>query len=1218
MAMDKKSQYFEEIRILRRKISDMEKLKEEHEEIMLKLKESEKQYRILAENTLDWVFWLDPDDRLVYISPSCRRITGYEAEEFMKDSKLLFKIIHQEDRPIFEDHRRFMHKAKSHAEEEFRIITKDGKTRWISHACHAVYDDNGDYAGILSSNCDNTDRRMMEEKLNAIDRQSEDADPVQTLISNISESFMVSDVEGQVLAANETAAARLGTDLKTLMKKKTLFDFMPRETAVRLRKIFQEIQITGKPIRFEDEQYHQTIWNCIYPIAGKDGRIKDLAVFGMDITDRKASEAALLENQRKLDEAYQREVREKQQILEKQAQKGNQQIQSLINSITESLLVIDINGRVLYANETAAKRLGTNLQALLQRDSIFDLISPHLTRMTLDEIQKTGKFWRFEEERFQRTLLNSVYPVENPEGRVTEFIVVGMDITDRKTSEAALLESQRKIYESYRRETEENLQRVQEQTQAGSYQVEALINAVTESFFVMDIEGHILHANETTAKRLGTDLKTLLKKSNIYNLLPPEVAARRKKYLEEVQRTGKPMRFEDERFERTIWNSVYPIQGEDGKFTEFAIFGMDITDRKAANAAVEEIQRKLDDTDRMLKQIIDTIPLRISWKERRLTYLGCNLLFARDAGKKRLEEISGETDQNLTWHDQAQKYRTDDLEVMTTGKIKTGIEEYRTTADGKKIWTRSTKAPLSDMSGRITGVLEIYDDITAQHQAADGLAESEKRYRTLFEKNYLPMLLIDPETGEITDANLAAADYYGWSRDELIRKKIYDINTLAREDVKEEMNQARLQKKAHFHYKHRRADGEIRDVEVFSGPLQFKDKTLLYYTIHDVTEHVGPETVTRRVEKPDSLGILSGGLAHDFNNLMTVVQGHIDVACFDLPDDHSARRALQAAQQSIDKTRDITAKLIAFSRGGNPILKTIHVESLLEDAIKSSLEGIPVDVAYEIPKDLWPAAADESQISQCFGNLAENAGEAMANGGALYVSAENVEVKTKDALPLQEGPYVRIAFQDTGKGIPADDLPRIFDPYFSTKPMGKQKGMGLGLAVCYSILKKHNGYITAASEEGQGTTISLYLPAKPAAGARDEHKETNGLKKRILVMDNHEAIRKLLQLYIEQLGYEVTTVADGQEALTEYSRGLDESKAYRAVILEVSVRLGWGGDIALMKLQNINPDIKAVAIISEDEGLKMDEYKQVGFCNVLSKPFRLEHVRLVLEDIMKT
>ncbi|HLZ19352.1 MAG TPA: ATP-binding protein, partial [Smithellaceae bacterium] len=333
----------------------------------------------------------------------------------------------------------------------------------------------------------------------------------------------------------------------------------------------------------------------------------------------------------------------------------------------------------------------------------------------------------------------------------------------------------------------------------------------------------------------------------------------------------------------------------------------------------------------------------------------------------------------------------------------------------------------------------------------------------------------------------------------------------------------------------------------------------------------------------------------------------------------AARRSLDAAQKAVDKTRDITGRLIVFSRGGDPIVKICHTDDFLVSSVNETLQNSSVAVAYEIPKGLWPVEVDENQIRQCFYNLARNASDAMPDGGALNISAENIEVTAKVMLPLAEGHYVKIIFEDTGRGIAREDLPKIFDPYFTTKDIGKAKGMGLGLAICYSVIKKHNGYITVSSEEGEGAAFSVYLPARPDQALREKLKETKSTqsaRRRLLVMDDNEDIRKLLQMYIEQLGFDVTTVSDGQAVLSEYTAALEESRPYRAVIMEVSVRQGWGGNVALMKLKKINPDIKAVAIISEEDDRRIDEYMEEGFQNVLSKPFRLEKIKTILEDIL--
>jgi PAS domain S-box-containing protein len=945
MVMEKKSQYFEEIRMLRRQIAELEKYKEENQDILAKLKESEKHYRILAENTLDWVFWLSPEDRLVYISPSCRRITGYGAEEFLKDQKLLFKIIHPDDRPLFEDHRRFMHKAKSHGDEEFRIIRKDGKVCWISHACHAVYDDNGDYAGILSSNCDSTERKEAEAKL-----------------------------------------------------------------------------------------------------------------------------------------------------------------QSIVS----------------------------------QPEKTFD----------------------------------------------------------------------------------------------PSRQIQALMNAVPETFFLMDLAGHVFYANETTAHRLGCELNRLVSKDNLFDLLPPDVAEKRKQHLLEAQKSARPVRFEEEIFDRTFLTSIFPMESEDGSIFQFAVFAMDITERKASLQSALDSQRHLEENLHLLRQIVDAVPLRIFWKNRRSEYLGGNRLFALDAGRKKPEDLVGEVDQNMPWRDQAERDRKADLDVISKGEAKHEVEEERTLQNGKRIIAKTSRKPLTDVDGRIIGVLGIYDDVVPQKSTLDALSESEKRYRTLFEENPAPMMLAEPEACVVTDANPAACSFFGMSWEEIVGKKIFQVVSVSSSDVTELLNKARARRTGQIQCQQKGGDGVTRLVDIFCGTLTFAEKILLFLVIRESAEPAQTKLAAEN-EKPvsdiqtpvahlpggvDSLSILAGDLARDFNNLITVIQGHMDVAQFDLPEGHAARRSLCAAQKAVDKTRDITGRLIAFSRQSDPIVKTCHVGDLLMAQVNETLAHSQVAVAYEIPKTLWPVDIDENQIRQCIGHLAQNADEAMPEGGALHISAENIEVTAKDMLPLAEGPYVKIIFEDTGRGISAEDLPNIFDPYFTTKDKRQSIGMGLGLAIAASILKKHKGHITASSEDGAGAVFSLYLPARPDQIFQDKFNETKSpepRRKRLLVMDESEDIRALLDMYIGQLGFEVTSVSDGQAVLSEYGAALDESNPYRAVILEASIRQGWGGTAALMKLRKINPDIKAVAILSDEDDRRVAECLEAGFQSVLTKPFRLEKIKKILEDLLE-
>ena len=366
-------------------------------------------------------------------------------------------------------------------------------------------------------------------------------------------------------------------------------------------------------------------------------------------------------------------------------------------------------------------------------------------------------------------------------------------------------------------------------------QLRAILEASTESVFLMDKDGYLVTGNKTTADRLHTDIQSM-KAKNLFDLLPPAIAESRKRYVQQVIDTCMPVQFEDERFGQTILSSLYPITGENGQVTHVAVFGMDITDEKETRQLIEDHRRKLAEINTMLQQVINTIPARIFWKDKDCIYLGCNKLFAMDSGRMEPDDLIGDNDYNMTWKEQADLYRKDDQEIMTSGIAKINYEEPQTTPEGNQIWLRTTKVPLRDQEGRITGILGTYEDITERKELEKLVQESEERYRTLFQHNQAVMLVIDPESGLIVDANASACKYYGYELSFLIGKPITDINTLSSEEVFEEMARAKAEQRYHFYFKHRLATGEIRHVEVYSGPVALKGKQLLYSIIHDISE----------------------------------------------------------------------------------------------------------------------------------------------------------------------------------------------------------------------------------------------------------------------------------------------------------------------------------------------------------------------------------------------
>jgi len=386
----------------------------------------------------------------------------------------------------------------------------------------------------------------------------------------------------------------------------------------------------------------------------------------------------------------------------------------------------------------------------------------------------------------------------------------------------------------------------------------------------------------------------------------------------------------------------------------------------------------------------------------------------------------------------------------------------------------------------------------------------------------------------------------------------------------------------------------------------------------DISARKDIETEILRSLKVESVGILAGGIAHDFNNLLSVILGYISIARTLIDPEEEAALMLKKAEKAGFQATELTKRLITFSRGDEPWRKLTFLTPLLKRAADFSLVGTAVRFSYLIPDDLWPVNIDEGQIWQVIRNLVMNAGEAMPAGGIITVTAENVNIDEFTNLPLAEGSYVRWSVADQGTGIPTEHLPRIFDPYFTTKGMGPKQGMGLGLAICFSIIRKHGGFITVDSKPGTGTAFYIYLPAFPTKSQQDAAIVDSRLtrKYRILVMDDEEDIRDIFSKLLTHLGYDAELAEDGNEAVAKFRIARDKELPFSAVILDLTVKNGLGGKLTLKKLLQIEPDLKAIITTSYADDPIVTRYRYYGFAAALVKPFTLRELQDSLNTLL--
>jgi signal transduction histidine kinase/CheY-like chemotaxis protein len=362
-------------------------------------------------------------------------------------------------------------------------------------------------------------------------------------------------------------------------------------------------------------------------------------------------------------------------------------------------------------------------------------------------------------------------------------------------------------------------------------------------------------------------------------------------------------------------------------------------------------------------------------------------------------------------------------------------------------------------------------------------------------------------------------------------------------------------------------------------------------------------------QKLESLGVLAGGIAHNFNNVLTGVMGYISYARMFLDPSHKSHAALGHAEDASRRAAGLANQLLTFARGGEPIKRPLSVARLLNESLSLALNGSTVRRVVELSPDLKAIMADEGQISQAFNNIIINASQAMPAGGTLAVRAENVTMVRGRHSGAPQEPFVRITFTDQGEGIPPEILSKIFDPYFTTK----STGTGLGLASVHSIVSRHGGVVTVDSEVGRGSCFAVMLPAvneQPPVDAHVSRSLTPGGagSGRVLVMDDEEGVREFARESLTFLGYRVTCCVDGQDAVNIYRAASEANDPFFAVILDLTVAEGMGGEEAARRILEFDPSARLIVSSGYSYDPIMEGYREHGFCAAVTKPYKVDQL----------
>ena len=552
-------------------------------------------------------------------------------------------------------------------------------------------------------------------------------------------------------------------------------------------------------------------------------------------------------------------------------------------------------------------------------------------------------------------------------------------------------------------------------------------------------------------------------------------------------------------------------------------------------AECKQTEEALRESEARYRSLVEESPDLIGiFQEGRLVFI--NSTGARQIGAKSKDELLGRKTEDFVHPDDvpAAMARLRRRLEGETGMYPAEVRYMR--LDGTPLPLEVSAAPT--IFRKKIAMQFIARDITERRRAEETLRESERQFRTLFENAPIGIGVIDA-AGNVLECNDAALESIGYRRED-IKKGVNAVmlyrDLRQREEVLALFHQQGVLKNYPVRWK--RKDGSPFDALLSLTPSTFAGKPCVQSLIQDITERKALEEQLRQAQKLDSIGQLAGGVAHDFNNMVQVILGNVDLALEVTPQESPVRESLEEIQKAARRSADLTQQLLAFARKQTISPKVVDLNETVEGLLKMlrRLIGEDIHLAWLPASGLAPVKVDPTQIHQILANLCVNARDAIGGVGKITIDTGNEvfdETDRADHPEVVPGEYARLAVSDNGCGMEKETLAHLFEPFFTTKDVGK--GTGLGLAMIYGIVVQNHGFIRVNSEPGKGTTFRIYLPRHAGQNAA---AQTGGVAEApmsrgesVLLVEDEAAIVAIARRVLERLGYTVLTACTPGEAI---------------------------------------------------------------------------------------
>jgi len=741
-----------------------------------------------------------------------------------------------------------------------------------------------------------------------------------------------------------------------------------------------------------------------------------------------------------------------------------------------------------------------------------------------------------------------------------------------------------------------------------------IIRTSIDGFWITDKKGRILDVNDAYCKMLGYTRKELLS-MNIQDIealeRPQEIAKR----LQDILEKGHD-RFESRHRAKNgklidIDVSVTCFDAGKGQIVAFI---RDITEKKKTEKELREKEKKYYD---IFKNVSDFL----YFHDLEGNFLETNLSFKEDYGYTE-HDIHGRNIRDFI-PDRYKHLFNDYLNRIKKNGADDGLMAI-VTNDGRERIIEYRNSLVYDSNGRAIGVRGVARDITESIQAKRALKESEKKFRSLSE-NSPDIILTLGKDGYITYINPAFEKILGYKREDVVGRPFLDIVSKADEKQYKDI------------FKHIREGKEL--IRAITAPLIHKDGSTRLFSISgapninpegqvtgvigmlkDITDQQKLQAKLQQAKKMEAVGMLAGGVAHDLNNILTGIVSYPELLLMEIPEDSPLRKPILTIQKSGEKAAAIVQDLLTLARRGVNTKDTVNLNDIITGYLASpefeklNLYHPLVKVETNLSKNLSYIAGSKAQLSKVIMNLISNAAEAMPDGGKIFISTENKSIDTpiKGAHDIKAGNYTVLRVSDTGMGISPEDMERIFEPFYTKKVMGRS-GTGLGLAVVWAAVRDHKGHIEVKSKQNKGTTFTLYFPAssnkpiRPNAQVPLEKYMGNG--ESILIVDDMKEQREIACGMLRKLGYKVTAVLSGEEAI-EYMK----NNSTDLVILDMIMDPGIDGLETYKKILEMHPGQKAIIASGFSETEQVKEAQRLGAGTYIKKPYLLEQIGLAVRN----